>query len=185
MSMFTISGFFALASGCQVCSEVPRSKGTTQAVYYITYAMSLDCSNSDPVSMELRKYSPLGDTIFQDDTITYVVTKGFVPPGHIAANILLNAIHIAPIPGDPSLNKYENSVPEFLHPAIFTHGTVLGDRTGNASSVITFSINISDYVHRSKMPTTLTQVFFFFFFFLFPHAHLHLCRWQMDKTSPW
>lgn len=182
MLMFTISGFFALASGCRVCSEVPWRKGTTQAIYYITYATSLDCSNSDPVSTELRKYSPLGDTIFQDDTITYVVTKGFVPPGHIAANILLNAIRIAPIPGDPSLNKYENSVPEFLHPAIFAHGTVSGDGMGDANSVITFSVNISDYVCRSKMLTTLTQVFFFF---LFPHAHLHLCRWQMDKTSPW
>jgi len=157
--MFTVSGFFALASGRRVRTEVPRSNGTTQAAYYITYATSLDCSNSHPVSAELRKYSPPGDTVFQDETVAYVITKAFVPPGHVAANILLDAVHIAPILGDPSSDEYENSVPDFLHPAIFAHGTVSGDGVADANSVVTFPVNVSDYVRGSTMMTTLTSAF--------------------------
>lgn len=163
MSAFTISGFFGLASGRRVRTEISKSNGSTQGVYYMTYITSIQCSNSDPVSAELRKYSPPGDSVFQDDTIAYVIAKAFVPPGTVTGNILLEALHIAPVPGDPASFNYVNSVPDFQFPAVFAHGTVCGEAEGDQNSVVTFPVSVSDYIRGSTMQTTLM-----FFSFLFP-----------------
>jgi hypothetical protein len=181
MSSFIMSGFFGLASGRRVRTEISKSNGSTQAAYYMTYVTSIECTNSDPVSAELRKYSPPGDSVLRDDTIAFVIAKAFVPPGTVAGNILLEAIHIAPVPGDPGSPKYENCVPHFQFPAGFVHGTVAGESEGDPNSVVTFPVSVSDYVRGSTMQTTLTCVSFLPRLFF---THFLRCSWRMDKTSP-
>lgn len=156
MSAFIVTGFFGLASGRRIRTEISKTNGTAQAIYHISYTTSIDCNISGPVSAELRKYSPPGDTIFQDDTIAYVIAKAYVPPGNVQGNILLEAIHIAPVLGDPTSREYEDKVPDFIQPAVFIHGTVSGDSDNEQNGVVTFPVVVSDYVRGSTMQTTLT-----------------------------
>ena len=75
MLTFTTAGFFGLTSGCHIHTEVAKTNGTTQGVYYIYYITSMNCSVSGPISAKLHKYSPLNDTVLADNTIAFMIAK--------------------------------------------------------------------------------------------------------------
>ena len=159
MSTFTTAGFFGLTSGCHICTEVAKTNGSTQGVYYIHYITSVNCSVSGPISAELRKYSPPNDTVLADNTIAFVIAKVYVPPANVPGNILLEAIHIAPVPGDPTSEAYEDSVPDFRFPAIFAHGCVINEHQEEKLGVVTFPMVVSDYIRGGTKQSTLQYVY--------------------------
>jgi hypothetical protein len=102
------------------------------------------------VFVELRKYSPVNDTVLQDNTIVILITKAFVPSGKDPGNILVEAIHLAPFPGNPKDPNYVNSVLDFLSPAVFAQGTVCGEQSRESTGMVTFPTTVSDYVGGGK-----------------------------------
>ena len=123
--------------------------------YHVSYTTSINCNISGPVSAELHKYSPPGDTIFQDNTIAYVIAKAYIPPGSVQGNILLEAIHIAPVLGDPTSKEYEDKVLDFIQPAVFIHRTVSGNSNSEQNGIVMFPVIVLDYVCGSTMQMTI------------------------------
>lgn len=150
-----ISGFFALSSGRRLRTEVGRSNGTSQGVYHVHYNSTVQCSQSGPVSAEIRKYSPPGECVLPDDTIAYVIAKAYVPASALLDPVLLEAVHIAAEPGDPKSESYEDSVPDFLFPTVFAHGAVCEEPKTDARGVVLFPLAVSDYIRGGNKKTTL------------------------------
>ena len=164
MSTFTLTGFFGLTSGQRVHTELPKPNGSTQGVYYVHYVTSLNTAQTGAISAEIRKYSPPHDIILQNDTIVFVVAKAYVPPGDTTGNMLLEASHIIPVPGNPNSDGYEDLVPDFRFPLIFAQGTVTGEHTETEGGIVTFPVTVSDYVRGATKLSTLLCVTIFFFF---------------------
>ena len=160
MTTFIISGFFALSSGRRVRTEVPRSNGTSQGVYYVHYDTTVQCSQSGPISAEIRKYSPPGECVIPDDTIAYVVAKAYVPASTQSGLVLLEAIHIAPEPGNPNSEMYQDSVPDFPFPIVFAEGTVCEEPNTEGGSVVLFALAVSDYIRGGNKKSTLQYSYF-------------------------
>lgn len=155
MTAFIISGFFSLTSGRRIRTDVPRPNGTTQGVYYVHYDTVVQCSQTGPISAEVRKYSPPGEAVLQDDTIAYVTAKAYMPPPNMPRTLLLEAIHIAPEPGDPTSDSYEESVPDLPFPSVLIHGTVSSEHKVNDGGVVIFPVTVSDYVRGNNKISTI------------------------------
>ena len=162
MSTFTTVGGFGLTFGCRIRTEVSKSNGTTQAVYYMYYITSINCAMLGPISAELHRYSPPNDAVLADDTIAFVIAKVYVPPANVPGSILLEAIHIAPVPSDPTSDTYEDTVPNFHYPAVFAQGTVLNNHQEKQSGLVTFPMNVSDYIRGTTKQLTLQCVILIF-----------------------
>lgn len=117
---------------------------------------------SGPISAELRRYSPPNDAVLADDTIAFVIAKVYVPPANVPGSILLEAIHIAPVPSDPTSDTYEDTVPNFHYPAVFAQGTVLNNHQEKQSGLVTFPMNVSDYIRGTTKQLTLQCVILIF-----------------------
>ncbi|KIP03196.1 hypothetical protein PHLGIDRAFT_54813, partial [Phlebiopsis gigantea 11061_1 CR5-6] len=109
-------GFLGLASARRISS--PNSKGSTTWHYYYNTTIQ---TPTHAIPAELRIYSPPDDVAHPDYTIAHVVAKA-----HLAANgtALLDAISVAPVPGDPEDDSYEDRVPDLPYPFIFALGVV-------------------------------------------------------------
>ena len=150
MSAFTIMGYFSLRSGRRVRTEV-RNNGTTKILYHMHYVTSVDCSQSGPISAELRKYSPPNDIVLQDDTIALITAKAYIPPGTVPGSILLEVIRMAPVPVQSP--GYMDPESDFRYPTVFAHGTVTGEHDGGQGGVVRFPMTTSDYVRGSTKQT--------------------------------
>ena len=82
-----------------------------------------------------------------------------MPPANVPENILLEAIHIVPVPGDPTSEAYEDSVPDFCFPAIFAQGCVINEYQEEQLCVITFPMVVSDYICGGTKQSTLQYVY--------------------------
>lgn len=60
-----------------------------------------------------------------------------------------------PVLGDPTSKEYKDKVLDFIHPAVFIHGTVSGNSNNEQNGVVTFPVIVSDYEHGSTMQMTL------------------------------
>ena len=100
MSSFTKQSFFTLASGRRLQTIKP---GTTIRAWHAHYTTTIQCVAPLYVPADLRVYSPINDILHPDDTIAFIVARVHLPQ---TSNILLDAIHIVPFPGDPSNNAY-------------------------------------------------------------------------------
>lgn len=134
--------------------------------------------------MKLHKYSPVNDTILQDNTIVFLIAKAFVPSGNDPGNILLEAIHLTPFPGNPKNPNYVNSVPDFSSPAVFAHGTVSDEQSRESTGTVTFLTTVSNYVRGSNKQTTIQCAICLLCFTVW-HAEIFLSiSWWMDKKPP-
>ena len=98
------------------------------------------------------------DPILRDHTVAFVVAKFNVPTrdgvdGH--TDMLLEAWHIAPVPGDPADPEYDERVIDFEMPLVFALGIVRADHDGTAGGVITFPVTVTDFVRGSIRETVL------------------------------
>lgn len=180
MTAFIISGFFSLTLGHRIRTEVARPNGTSQGVYHIHYETVVQCSQTGPISAEVRRYSPPGETILQDDTIAYVFARAYMPPPNMPKTILLEAIHIAPKPGDPTTDDYEESVPDFPFPSVLVHGTVSSEHKVDNGGVVNFPVTVSDYVRGSNKISTLMYAYVFSLTVFQPHRVSKLADGQRN-----
>ncbi|KAI5983263.1 hypothetical protein EDC04DRAFT_2592018 [Pisolithus marmoratus] len=157
MSASMVFGFFVLANGDRV--KTFRT-GSSVATYHCVYETTIQCTSSVVFPAMLRVYSPFNDVALPDNTVVFVSTKMSIPAGVPRDPILLEGISVVAVPGDPSLDNYEHSVPDFPYPMVVGLGSVtaptwsLADGTSKAFDVLS-----SDYVCDTRMTSNVCCVF--------------------------
>lgn len=150
MSSLMVFEFFGINHGCCVRLLKP---GAMSKTYHCYYSTSLHTPNGDSYPAEIRVYSPFGNAVLPDDMVVFLVAKAFLPPND---TVLLEASELVAVPGDPSAEGYENSVPDHTVPFFIGLGTVpsavqiLNDTKSKAFAVIS-----SDYVCDSIKQSTV------------------------------
>lgn len=156
MALLMVSGYLAVAEGRRVSSVKPNS---TTKTYHCLYTTALQSTGGVCFPGELRIYSPFNDVILPDDTVGFVMAKAYFPANAPEEKILLEASHFFAVPGNPSSDTYESSIPDCLVPFVFGLGTVpacpptLPDGVSRA-----FSVVVSDYVRDGRKSSTVQCV---------------------------
>jgi hypothetical protein len=155
MSSFIVVGFFALRSGRRVRTPISKANGSTAMIWHVHYKTTLTCQ--DPLSLlaELQNYNPINNTVFDDDSIAFMVLKVYIPPGNVASNVLLEALYIAPLPGDLGDDSYDDHLPNFPHSLVFGLRMVTAPVDSSPDSCILFPVSLSDYVQGSLKQSTI------------------------------
>ena len=113
------------------------------------------------------KYSPPKEPILANDTVAFVVAKLNVPqaagkeskdPEPQTGNVLLEALHVVPIPGDPTVDGYQAHLPDFIRLLIFALSTIAANPEGPADGVVTFPLAVFDFVRGGMKECTLRYV---------------------------
>ena len=152
MLSFTILGFFALASGRGLQTIKP---GTTIWMWHAHYMTTIQCISPLLVLANLYIYSLINDTLHLNNTNAFIVAQVHVPP---SIDILLDAIHIVPCPGDPSLNSYDDTVPDFQFPKVYGTCVVLTPHETMPNRSTAFSIALTKYVHDVNQQSNVQYV---------------------------
>ena len=197
MSSCTIVGFFELTHGIRTCTDIKKADGTTFATWHVYYDTSVICSDSVSLPAELRKYSPPKEPILANDTVAFVVAKLNVPQAAgkeskdsdpQTGNVLLEALHIVPIPGDPTVDSYQAHLPDFVRPLIFALGTIAANPEGPADGVVTFPLAVFDFVRGGMKECTLRYVLCMLVLTtdatLSDSDSISLLRCILDKSAP-
>ncbi|KIK11994.1 hypothetical protein PISMIDRAFT_47046, partial [Pisolithus microcarpus 441] len=158
MSSTIIVGFFALAGGEHV--KTVKANSLT-ATYHCVYNTVIQCTSGVLFPASLRVYSPYKDMVLPDDMVVFVIAKASIPASVPEQTILLEAMWVVAVPGDPTSETYEASVPDFPYPVVIGLGSVssqprvLSDGTSRAFTVLS-----SDYVRDSRLESSVRWVFF-------------------------
>ncbi|KAJ7309278.1 hypothetical protein DFH08DRAFT_974760 [Mycena albidolilacea] len=154
MSSFNAFGFFALAAGRRVPTQLP---GATYPIHHCHYTTSLKSSDNVNVAATLRVYSAAGDAPLPDNTIIFAVAKVYAPAGK---PVDLVALYISAIPGDVNTDEYENTIPE-CPTFVYGVGHIPHNHTAQVfpDSSKAFTISISEYVNGSPKSSVIQCVF--------------------------
>jgi hypothetical protein len=90
-----------------------------------------------------------------EKSVAFVVAKVNAPSGSSLGDILLEAWHIAPVPGNPASDGYDECPPDFCRPLVFALGTVAAGHDGPAGGAVTFPVTVSDYVRGAVKEMTI------------------------------
>jgi hypothetical protein len=162
MSSFIIVGFVGLTSGRRVRSDVTRPDGTPLVLWHVIYDTCIICAQPPSLPAELRKYSPINDVVYPDDTVAFIVAKAYVPPVNISKTVLLDTILMIPVPGDPSSTEYNERVPDLCTPLVFGIGTVATAQDSAPNTPVYFPTTVSEFVRGSPKQTLLQYVFIYY-----------------------
>ena len=125
MSTLILIGFLAVGNGRREVTTKPGWEHKEVCVYHNHYTTSVQCSSGS------------------DNTVTYVAAKCCFLPHNDA---LLDAIYLAPVPGDPNDESYEDHIPEISVPFVFGVGHVLGNVPTSEADIKNFAVNLTEYV---------------------------------------
>ncbi|KAI6124542.1 hypothetical protein EDD16DRAFT_1475158 [Pisolithus croceorrhizus] len=157
MSATIIIGFFALAGGKRIKTV---EAGSPTVTYHCVYETTIQCTSGAIFPASLRVCSPFNDVALPDNTVAFVSAKASVPASVPQEPVLLEAFHLAPVPGDPSTDSYEQTVPDFPYPTVIGLGTVssqprvLADGTSKVFAALS-----SDYVRDARLNSVVHCVF--------------------------
>lgn len=122
-----------------------------------------------------------------DNSVALVIAKGYIPAGDVPGDVLLDAVrlapfpgdvslihdddylthsNIAPFPGDPSLDDYDDYLPEFFLPLIFGVGSVSGSHTDLLNGQVCFPVLVAEYVRGCIRQSTILYAFLISFMLL-------------------
>ena len=114
MSSLTIVGFFSLCGG-HVSPAPASARKTTTFAFYSSHIIFLD--NSDTL-VEVRSFLPPREFSFPDHTVAFIHGNLFIPDS-MDCKILLDTVHIVPVPGNPADREIYNAhLPNFWSPLI-------------------------------------------------------------------
>jgi hypothetical protein len=104
---------------------------------------------------DLRIYSPVNDILHPDNTIAFVIARVHTPHN---GDILLDALHIVPCPGDPSQNSYNETVPNFQFPMVYGLGIVSTSHETLPNGSTGFCVALTEYVRDVSQQSTVQYV---------------------------
>jgi len=102
---------------------------------------------------DIQIYARTTDPLLPNETVAIVIVKGYVPPGDIAGDLLLESsvarCDMASFPGNTTGNAagYDGKLPDFHWPLIFGLGTVSGTSSKLPNGQVSFPV--SDFPLRS------------------------------------
>ena len=121
-------GLFSLARGNRI--SVPRNRGNsvvaptnTNVTFFMNYVSTFQCRLDDFLGTDVRVYSPRYDVPLPDNTVVFLVGRICTSAG---GNALIDVLHLAPFPGDPSDPDYDSHLPDEPNPYIVILGVVVG-----------------------------------------------------------
>ncbi|KAI5985908.1 hypothetical protein EDC04DRAFT_2512288, partial [Pisolithus marmoratus] len=139
-----IFGFFALANGKHVKT---LKAGSSTATYHCLYEATIQCTSGVVFPAMLHVYSPFNDVALPDNTVAFVSAKASIPSSIPDKPVLLEGMYVVHIPGDPTSDVYEHTIPDFPYPMVVGLGVVatqpwtLANGTSKAFTVVS-----TDYV---------------------------------------
>ena len=165
MSSLIFVGIFVLRDGRTVTTSFTKRSGEMGTVTHALYTTSVVCRLPPDLPAELRMYYRATDSLYADRTVALVIAKGYVPPGDVAGDLLLDAIHVAPLPasGDPNDEDFPQTLPNFEWPLIFALGSVSGASATLPEGQVSFPVSASEFVRSSTKSTTLLCALFYFY----------------------
>ncbi|KAJ7277744.1 hypothetical protein C8J57DRAFT_981168, partial [Mycena rebaudengoi] len=157
MSAFNVLGFFQLKGG----RRVPTQKANTAyTVWHIHYSTHIHCGDPDAtaISAELRQYSSSTTETMPDRTVVFALCKAQALPN---STISLDAVTFIPIPGDPSLDAYDDHLPNEITSFVSAVGHVTGpvEILDDGHSSRAFPLAVSDYVGGTNKASTIQCIF--------------------------
>ncbi|KAI6010065.1 hypothetical protein EDC04DRAFT_2581233 [Pisolithus marmoratus] len=153
MSASIVFSFFGLANGDHV--KMFRS-GSSIMTYHCIYETTIQCTSSVILPAMLCVYSPFNDVALPDNTMAFVSAKISIPAAVPQDLILLEGISIIAVPGNPSLDSYEHSVPDFPYPMVVRLGLVTAPaRTLPDGTSKAFDVLSTDYVCDTRMTSNI------------------------------
>ena len=72
--------------------------------------------------------------------------------------ILLDALQVSPIPGNPDDVSYDTHVPSFPIPVVIAQGSVASASSTDLCATLSFPLAVSDYVWSSVKRSTVLSV---------------------------
>ena len=148
MSLFIIISLFSLSAGQHT------NNGQT-----IAYSLAVVCLDNTPVPASVHIPAQPNEAVLQNGTITLLIGRIFIPPCGAHHPIMINVVHAAPFPGEPSNpSEYAANLPNFHTPIVIGQGTVSTISSANSGSTIAFALAVSDYVHGRVRTSTIESV---------------------------
>ncbi|KAH6906943.1 hypothetical protein BKA70DRAFT_1026189, partial [Coprinopsis sp. MPI-PUGE-AT-0042] len=151
MSCGLISGFLALANGRRVLGGSKPS--ASRVPPFLLYDTAIQCKNGDMIPATFRYYAPPSENPFPDNSVVETTAKFHIAPNETAH---LDAIKHAVVPGDPSLDTYEDGIPDVPFPSVFVVANVSGPVSSSPDGKSrTFTVSVGEYVRESLRFTTV------------------------------
>ena len=158
MSLFLLVGLFVFKSGHRAADDE-----------HVQYQTTVACLQQLPIPANISVRSALTEPILQDGTAVFVIGRTFVPSHSATGPILIDAVKIAPVPGDPTDEHYHQHTPTFPVPFVIAEGTIASADATGPSAALSFPLAVSDYVRSSVKSSTVAFASSFTFIFSFTH----------------
>ena len=148
MSLFIIIGLFSLSAG--------EHTDNGQTIAYMLAVVYLD---NTPVPASIHIPARPNEAVLQNGMIALLIGRIFIPPRGAHHPIMIDVVHAAPFPGEPSNpSEYAANFPNFRSPIVIGQGTVSTISSANSSSTIAFALAVSEYVHGRVRTLTVESV---------------------------
>ena len=175
LSSCNIVGFFCLARGNRVCVHAARQicpLPNNPKGFYAFYDTSLSCKNGTLLTAVVRYSCPPPNSILPDGAVAFITGSVYIPPdGGVS---LIEAKHMALIPGEISSPTYQTLVPPFLYSHVNCVGTVCGPSYSLPDRSIVVPICVSETVHGEKHSFQLMYVLLNHLKSLFSSCRVHI-----------
>ena len=146
--LFIIIGLFSLSAG-----EHTDNSQT------IAYTSAVVCLDNTPVPTSIHIPARPNEAVLQNGTITLLIGRIFIPPRGARHPIMIDVVHAAPFPGEPSNpSEYAANLPNFRTPIVIGQGTVSTVSSADSGSTIAFALAVSEYVHGRVRTSTVESV---------------------------
>ncbi|KAJ7241850.1 hypothetical protein C8J57DRAFT_1084723 [Mycena rebaudengoi] len=149
------SRFFQLKGG----RRVPTQKANTAyTVWHIHYSTRIHCGDRDAtaIAVELRQYSSSTSETMPDGTVVFDLCKAQALPN---STISMDAVNFIPIPSDPSLDAYDDHLPNEIMSFVSAVGHVTPVETlDDGHSSHAFPLAVSDYIGGTNKASTIQYV---------------------------
>lgn len=127
---------------------------------HVHYDMTIACLDRQPIPADIIiKCSPT-QSVLQDNTAAFVIGRTFVPSRSERSPILLDALQVSLIPGDPDQPSYERHLPSFPVPVIITQGSVASASSTDLCVTLSFPLTFSNYVCSSIRRSTVLSILY-------------------------
>ena len=113
MSSLIFVGFFSLRAGHRVHTTVTKRSGDKASLYHNHYSTAIICRHPPYLPGEVRYYTRATDSVCADNSVAFMVAKGYIPAADVPRDILLDAMRLVPFPGDPSLLNYDDYLTQY------------------------------------------------------------------------
>jgi len=124
MSSLSIVGFFSLRGGHVPPAPASAARKTTTYAFYSSHIIRL---YNPHTSVELRSFLPPRESPFPDHTVAFIHGNLFIPDS-MDCKILLDTVHIVPVPGNPADRELCSAhPPNFRSSLIVAVGHVTAD----------------------------------------------------------